>query len=84
MQPTACCQPSEACLVAQAARTAGPPQVTIKSEDEAASWLASGSAPGARVVVRFMDGSNRAAVVQAGEGAEQRWQYLYDCCRRLE
>jgi len=83
-QPGACCQPSEACLVAQAARTAGPPQVAIRSEDEATRWLAAGSAPEARVVVRFTDASNRAAVVQAGDGAEQRWQYLYDCWRRLE
>jgi len=58
--------------------------VAIRSEDEATRWLAAGSATEARVVVRFTDASNRAAVVQAGDGAEQRWQYLYDCWRRLE
>jgi len=83
-QMAACCQPREACLVAQATRAAGPPQVAIRSEDDAAKWLASGSAPEADVVVRFTDASNRIAVVRAGDGAEQRWQYLYDCWRRVD
>jgi hypothetical protein len=83
-QPTACCRPSEACLVAQVGRTAGAPRVTIGSDDEAAKWLASGSTPEAGVAVRFTDAANRAAVVRMTDGGEQRWQYLYDCWRRVD
>ena len=82
-QPTACCQPSESCLVAQATRAAAPTNVAIRSEDEAAKWLAAGPGADSGVTVRFTDASNRAAVVRGADGGEQRWQYLYDCWRRV-
>jgi hypothetical protein len=83
-QATACCRPTEACLVTQATRAGAPAPVTIGSEDEAAKWLASGSAPEPGVAVHFTDPSNRIALVRDGDGAEQRWQYVYDCWRRVD
>lgn len=82
----ACCQPTEACLVAQATPAGTPTAATIQSEDEAATWLATGStpAPESSVAVRFVDVSKRAAIVRVANGAEQRWQYLYDCWHRVD
>lgn len=83
----ACCGPTEDCLRQQlsaSAAAAGTPDVVIHSEEEARAWLAQESAPPETFAIRFTDDLHRSAVVTRKSGAEQHWQYLYDCWRNID
>jgi hypothetical protein len=79
-RPSACCRPTEQCLVE---RTTAAPDPVIRSEDDAARWLVGESATGPAPGVRFVDTLARDAWVRPDGGAEEHWQYLYDCWRRV-
>lgn len=83
-QSAACCGPTEDCLRQQlsaSAAAAGTPDVVIHSDEEARAWLAQKSAPPEAFAIRFTDDLHRSAIVTSKSGAEQHWQYLYDCWR---
>ena len=83
----ACCGPTEDCLRQQlsaSAAAAGTPDVVIHSEEEARAWVAGKSAPPEEFAIRFTDDLKRSAIVTRKSGAEQHWQYLYDCWRNLD
>jgi hypothetical protein len=82
-----CCGPTEDCLRQQlsaSAAAAGTPDLVIHSEDEARAWLAGKSAPPEAFAIRFTDDLKRSAIVTSKSGAEQHWQYLYDCWRNVD
>ena len=84
--PAACCAATEECLLQQvrqntAAVVAADTQ--IHSEEEAVKWLADG-VTAEKFTVRYTDDLKRSAVVRRGDGAEEKWQYLYDCWRRTD
>lgn len=83
----ACCGPTEDCLRQQlsaSAAAAGAPDVVIHSEEEARAWLAGKSAPPEDFAIRYTDDLKRSAIVTRKSGAEQHWQYLYDCWRNVD
>ncbi len=82
-----CCGPTEDCLRQQlsaSAAAAGTPDVVIRSEEEARAWLARKSAPPEEFAIRYTDDLKRNAIVTGKSGAEQHWQYLYDCWRNVD
>ena len=84
---SACCEPTEDCLRQQLSASAaagGTPDVVIHSEEEARAWLAGKSAPPEEFAIRFTDDLKRSAIVTGKSGAEQHWQYLYDCWRNVD
>ena len=84
---SACCEPTEDCLRQQLSAStaaAGTPDVVIHSEEEARAWLSRKSAPPEDFAIRFTDDLNRSAIVTGKSGAEQHWQYLYDCWRNVD
>jgi len=83
----ACCGPTEDCLRQQLSASAaagGTPDVVIHSEQEARAWLAQKSAPPETFAIRYTDDLHRSAIVTSKSGAEQHWQYLYDCWRNVD
>ena len=84
---SACCEPTEDCLRQQlsaSAAAAGTPDIVIHSEEEARAWLSRKSAPPQDFAIRFTDDLKRSAIVTGKSGAEQHWQYLYDCWRNVD
>ncbi|MGD0956391.1 MAG: hypothetical protein ABR953_06115 [Candidatus Acidiferrales bacterium] len=83
----ACCGPTEDCLRQQLSRSAaeaGAPDVAIHSEEEARAWLRGKAAPPNDFAIRYTDDLKRAAIVSRKNGAEEHWQYLYDCWRNTD
>jgi hypothetical protein len=76
-----CCQPTEVCLAERLMRTAVPQVIIIHSEEEAGEWLRGKAAPDSDFSIRYTDALKRVAVVQRNNGAEEQWEYLYDCWR---
>jgi hypothetical protein len=82
----ACCAATEECLLQQVRQSTAAvvaADTQIRSEEEAIKWLADGAAA-AKFTIRYTDELKRAAVVRGGDGAEEKWQYLYDCWRRTD
>jgi len=83
----ACCGPTEDCLRQQLSRSAavaGTPDVVIHSEEEARAWLRGKAAPPEDFAIRYTDDLKRVAIVSRKNGAEEHWQYLYDCWRNTD
>jgi hypothetical protein len=57
--------------------------VTIHSEEEAREWLAQ-TRPSRDVTIHYADELKRAATVRSRNGAEQHWEYIYDCWRNTD
>ena len=72
----ACCNPTEACLLEQANRPSRE-AVAIHSEQEAREWLNQARTGG--VTIHYKDELKRAATIRRKNGAEEHWEYLYDC-----
>jgi hypothetical protein len=82
-----CCGPTEDCLRQQLSSSAagtGAPDVAIHSEEEARAWLQGKAAPPEDFAIRYSDDLKRTAVVSRKTGAEEHWQYLYDCWRNTD
>jgi len=85
-----CCEATEECLlqhVRHSDKTNGvvaPADVEISSETEARNWLDGGATPAAKITIRYVDELKRSTVVRRGDGAEEHWQYLYDCWRNVD
>jgi hypothetical protein len=77
-----CCEPTEACLLEQVNRSPNEP-AEIHSEKEAREWLARTS-PSREVTIHYADAMKRAATVHRKTGADQHWEYLYDCWRNTD
>jgi hypothetical protein len=75
----ACCEPTEACLLEHVKSAPGEPE-TIHTEAGARQWLR-GERPSSEVTVDYTDPLKRAATVHKKTGAEEHWEYLYDCWR---
>ena len=83
----ACCEATELCLLQQVRHntaTALSADTEIHSEEEARKWLAGGSGPAVEIKIRYADELKRSAGVRLSDGAEEKWQYLYDCWRRVD
>jgi hypothetical protein len=83
---TACCEPTELCLLQQVRHStaaAVSADTDIHSEEDARKWLAGGPGPADEIKIRYSDELKRSAVVQRGADTEEKWQYLYDCWRRI-
>lgn len=48
-------------------------------EEAARAWLQTGTPAPAKYAIRFSDDLKRSAIVAPKGGAEEHWQYLYDC-----
>jgi hypothetical protein len=82
-----CCGPTDDCLRQQLSASAaagGTTDVTIHSEEEARAWLQRKAAPPEDFAIRYTDDLKRTAVVSRKSGAEEHWQYLYDCWRNTD
>jgi hypothetical protein len=78
----ACCEATEECLLQQlrhGSPPAGMPAAEIHSEAEAREWLNDGATTAGNFSIRYSDELKRSAVVRRSGGAEEHWQYLYDC-----
>jgi len=73
----ACCDPTEACLLEHVKQSAREP-ATIHSEQQAREWLGHITRD-QDITIHYADELKRAATVRTKNGAEQHWQYLYDC-----
>jgi hypothetical protein len=78
----ACCQPTQACLTEWLARPGA--SAAIHSEEEAKAWIAGNTATGRAYTIDYRDALQRLAVVRRQNGAEERWEYLYDCWRHID
>lgn len=86
-QSAVCCGPTEGCLRQQlsaSAAAAGTPDVVIHSEEEARAWLQGKAVPPEDFAIRYTDALKRNAIVSRKSGAEEHWQYLYDCWRNTD
>ncbi len=82
-----CCEATEACLVKQLREgdsSAEMNDVAIRSEEDARKWLSGGAAAGDKFKIHFTDELKRSAIVRRGDGAQENWQYLYDCWRNTD
>src|SRR5262249_11391663 len=81
-----CCQPDESCLIEELGESEGPPTAAIASEEDARQWLARRwpGSPRRDVAITYTDPLRRAATVRRPSGVEERWEFLYDCWRRVD
>jgi hypothetical protein len=86
-----CCEATEECLREQvrnraaiAAASSATTQGPIRTEEEARNWLEGGKSAADEFTVRYADELKRSASVRHSDGAEERWQYLFDCWRNTD
>jgi hypothetical protein len=77
-----CCRLDEACLLEQLAQGNDAVDLAIRSEDEARQWLAGVPSTARRFTITYTDELKRSAAIRQDSGAEERWEFLYDCWRR--
>jgi hypothetical protein len=67
-------------------RTLSLARLTLRRDSfkEARAWLRGKSAPPEDFAIRYTDVLKRTAVVSRKSGAEEHWQYLYDCWRNTD
>lgn len=83
----ACCDATEACLLSQVknnAASVASTEAQIHSEDDARKWLNDGASSPEKFEVRYTDELKRSAIVRRSGGADEHWQYLYDCWRNTD
>jgi hypothetical protein len=83
----ACCEATEECLLQQLRHGSPPaamPAAEIHSEAQAREWLNDGATTGGNFSIRYSDELKRSAVVRRSDGAEEHWQYLYDCWHKTD
>lgn len=81
---TPCCEPDEACLLDRLGKARAASEVAVRSEADAAQWLAGGTSNRSRLTIRYTDELKRSALIRRDESVEEHWEFLYDCWRRTD
>ena len=95
--PPVCCEATEECLLervrnsatADAAAAAATAAASVATRPDSFRGRSARLAGGRRAAVeqfqiRYTDELKRSQIVRRDDGAEEKWQYLYDCWRKTE
>ncbi|HLK50957.1 MAG TPA: hypothetical protein VKT49_22605 [Bryobacteraceae bacterium] len=80
--PSACCEPSEACLRQRVEQSAAASK--IPTAEEAHRWLTMADVGKSNLKIRFQDELKRSADVEGKTGVRQTWEFLYGCWQRTD
>jgi hypothetical protein len=79
-----CRQATETCLVDQLNAAAAPVEAEIHTEAEVRAWLREKPGSPVNFGIGYEGDLKRSAIVRRKGGAEEQWEYLYDCWRQTD